>query len=348
MSWENYTDVAKIIFNTASTNLGLMLNQEVTLGEPTMIEHESLTAVLGTEAEPWGTESQKIAVFAKLSGSMDVDQVFLLTAEQAKYLANTMLGNTDAEVDNEPLDELQSSAVGEIFSQILNASITQLSTALDQELTVSSPTVLPFSEESIRENVPHFLALPFVEVKYPFQVEDGNTLEMIQWLSTEEAEQMAQAMSTSEPGAVEMSQEDIDAMMSSPMPSDNDDATSAGSGDKTMATNPVTVQPVQFSSFENQPDMVGDENRNLDLVMDVKLSLTVQLGEAELPIKEVLELTRGSVIELDRVAGEPVDLYANGKLIARGEVVVIEDNFGLRITSIVSPQERLRELAERF
>jgi flagellar motor switch protein FliN/FliY len=107
---------------------------------------------------------------------------------------------------------------------------------------------------------------------------------------------------------------------------------------------PVTVRPVEFASFDQQPNIFGEENKNLQLVMDVTLNLTVELGKTELSIKEVLELTRGSVIELDRVAGEPVDLMANGKLIAKGEVVVIEDNFGLRITSIISPADRLRGL----
>ncbi len=110
------------------------------------------------------------------------------------------------------------------------------------------------------------------------------------------------------------------------------------------AVDPVTVRPVEFGSFDHQPNVFGEENKNLDLVMDVTLNLTVELGKTELSIKDVLELTRGSVIELDRVAGEPVDLMANGKLIAKGEVVVIEDNFGLRITSIVSPADRLRGL----
>lgn len=104
------------------------------------------------------------------------------------------------------------------------------------------------------------------------------------------------------------------------------------------------VRPVQFSSFDQHPHAAAEENKNLALVMDVTLNLTVELGKTELSIKDILELTRGSVIELDRVAGEPVDLMANGKLIAKGEVVVIEDNFGLRITSIISPAERLRSL----
>ena len=104
----------------------------------------------------------------------------------------------------------------------------------------------------------------------------------------------------------------------------------------------VTVQPVKFASFEDTEHLQGEVNKNLDILMDVKLQMTVELGRAELPIKKVLELTRGSIVELEKVAGEPVELYANGKLVAHGEVVVIQDNFGLRITNITSPEERLK------
>lgn len=103
----------------------------------------------------------------------------------------------------------------------------------------------------------------------------------------------------------------------------------------------VTVQPVKFASFDQLEQVSGEENKNLDILMDVKLQLNVELGRCELPIKKVLELTRGSIIELDKVAGEPVELFANGKLIAHGEVVVIDDNFGLRITSITEPDNRI-------
>lgn len=104
---------------------------------------------------------------------------------------------------------------------------------------------------------------------------------------------------------------------------------------------PVTVQPVRFGSFDDAGQAQGEVNKNLDILMDIKLQLTVELGRTELPIRKVLELTRGSIIELEKVAGEPVELYANGKLVAHGEVVVIEDNFGLRITSITDPEDRI-------
>ncbi len=110
------------------------------------------------------------------------------------------------------------------------------------------------------------------------------------------------------------------------------------------SSDPVTVRPVEFTPFDSYTPTNTDTNKNLELLMDIKLELTVELGRCQLPVKKVLELTRGSIIELDKVAGESVELYANGKHVANGEVVVIEDNFGLRITSITDPEERIKSL----
>ena len=112
----------------------------------------------------------------------------------------------------------------------------------------------------------------------------------------------------------------------------------------TSGEDAVTVQPVQFASFEDLEQVQGPQNQNLNILLDIKLQLTVELGRTDLPIKKVLELTKGSIVTLNKAAGEPVELYANGKLIAYGEVVVIEDNFGLRITHITDPAKRLNSL----
>lgn len=128
----------------------------------------------------------------------------------------------------------------------------------------------------------------------------------------------------------------------SPEPEPFEPTISFGAEEPAKTDGPVTVQSVKFASFEDQTPAQGESNKNLDILMDIKLQLTVELGRTELPIKKVLELTRGSIIELEKVAGEPVELYANGKLVAHGEVVVIEDNFGLRITSITDPDDRLK------
>jgi len=137
---------------------------------------------------------------------------------------------------------------------------------------------------------------------------------------------------------------------SSSQPEDISDAvsksahTNENSANPNQEESPVTVQPVQFASFEDLEQVQGPQNQNLNILLDIKLQLTVELGHTELPIKKVLELTKGSIVTLNKAAGEPVELYANGKLIAYGEVVVIEDNFGLRITHITDPAKRLNSL----
>jgi flagellar motor switch protein FliN/FliY len=89
----------------------------------------------------------------------------------------------------------------------------------------------------------------------------------------------------------------------------------------------------------------GDaDTRNLDILLDVPLQVTVELGKTHTPIKQILEYGQGSLITLDKLAGEPVDLLVNGKYFAKGEVVVIDENFGVRITSILSPAERIAQL----
>ncbi len=95
------------------------------------------------------------------------------------------------------------------------------------------------------------------------------------------------------------------------------------------------IAGVEFAQVNpNGTQMRGNEDRNLNLLMDIRMGLTVELGRSEMPLKDILKLAKGSVIELDRLSGEPVDLFVNNKLIARGEVVVIDDNFGLRITQL--------------
>ena len=144
-----------------------------------------------------------------------------------------------------------------------------------------------------------------------------------------------------------MSMEDIFSNIP-PMPDDYEESmnsqTQSSDSPLPAADDTVTVQPVKFASFDAAKNLSGDAAKNLDNLLDIKLQLTVELGRATLPVKKVLELTRGSIVELEKIAGEPVELYANGKLIAHGEVVVIEDNFGLRITHITDPAKRLNSL----
>ncbi|GAH48993.1 unnamed protein product [marine sediment metagenome] len=104
----------------------------------------------------------------------------------------------------------------------------------------------------------------------------------------------------------------------------------------------INVQPTKFPPLESKPSV--SEPDNIELLFDIPLQLTVELGRTTMSIKEVLALTSGSVIELDKLTGESAELLVNGKLIARGEVVVVDENFGLRITEIIKPEVRLRKL----
>jgi flagellar motor switch protein FliN len=109
--------------------------------------------------------------------------------------------------------------------------------------------------------------------------------------------------------------------------------------EETMA-HPAEFQQLSVSASDRR------STGNIDLLLDVKMPIAIELGRTEMPISEILSLGPGSVVELDKLAGEPVDLLVNGKIVARGEVVVVDENFGVRITMLMSPKERLKSLAQ--
>jgi flagellar motor switch protein FliN/FliY len=118
-----------------------------------------------------------------------------------------------------------------------------------------------------------------------------------------------------------------------------EDPMAAGQASQTAGT---SVHPVQFQPFDTDGGPQG--GTNLELLLDVSLRVSVELGRTDLAIKDVLALGPGSVVELDKLAGEPVDILVNDRLIAKGEVVVVDENFGVRVTDIVSPQKRIAKL----
>ncbi len=148
-------------------------------------------------------------------------------------------------------------------------------------------------------------------------------------------------------GNENLSQSDIDALLAGGIPSDNQNdnqqnETIAEDSNQVNVPDHSTAQPLEFSqlpanSYEGAPN-------NIDLILDVGVELTVEIGRKQLPIKEILEIGPGSIIELNKLAGEPVELLVNDKLLARGEVVVINENFGVRIIDIVGPEQRIKNL----
>ncbi len=104
-----------------------------------------------------------------------------------------------------------------------------------------------------------------------------------------------------------------------------------------------TVAPASFTKFT--PTGAGNADNDLNMILDIPVQLTVELGRTRIPIKHILQLAQGSVVELETLAGEPMDVLVNGYLIAQGEVVVVNDKFGIRLTDIVTPSERMRRLS---
>ena len=100
----------------------------------------------------------------------------------------------------------------------------------------------------------------------------------------------------------------------------------------------------QFEQFGSSAAPASANDVNLDVILDVAVNLSMEVGRARIPIRNLLQLNQGSVVELERAAGEPLDVYANGTLVAHGEVVVVNEKFGIRLTDVVSPAERIRKL----
>lgn len=106
-----------------------------------------------------------------------------------------------------------------------------------------------------------------------------------------------------------------------------------------------SVAPVPFTNFSSTPAVDSTAGNDINMILDIPVQLTVELGRTRIPIKHILQLAQGSVVELEAMAGEPMDVLVNGYLIAQGEVVVVNDRFGIRLTDIVTPSERMRRLS---
>jgi flagellar motor switch protein FliN/FliY len=106
----------------------------------------------------------------------------------------------------------------------------------------------------------------------------------------------------------------------------------------------ASAEAAEFENLRDESILEGKRDINLEVVLDVPVTLSMEVGRARIPIRNLLQLNQGSVVELDRAAGEPLDVYVNGTLIAHGEVVVVNEKFGIRLTDVISPAERIRKL----
>jgi flagellar motor switch protein FliN/FliY len=302
-----------------SSNLSMMTGKDVGFSAPSVVSmsRDDLLQQL---------PDMVTAVKADFNSGFPGEHSFIFSEGAAKAIAALM--NKEENIE---LDEMAMSVLGEVVSQIVGTQITDLTNKTGNK---SIAAVAPEAA-----HVPKAVAaLPggaFMCAAYQLSLGDGQTHQLWEVLGPSAASDIANALSgkSAAPAA-------SGAGMGMPAMGGGMGMGMQGMGGMTMG--PANVQPVQFSSLIPQP--TAQEQGNIGLIMDVYMEMTVELGRTRKLIKEILGMGEGTIIELDKLAGEPVDILVNHKLIAKGEVVVIDENFGVRVTEIVSPMERMSDM----
>jgi flagellar motor switch protein FliN/FliY len=278
-------------------------------------------------------------VKADFSSGFPGEHLYILPEAAAKAIAGLI--NKEENID---LDPMAMSVIGELVSQLVGTQITSLT---DKTGNKSIASTAPEAA-----NVPKAAAaLPagdFASAVYQLDLGGGNTHQVWEIFGPSVAGDIARALNGGGQPAMGMPAMDMGSMGMAPnmgmgMPNMGGGMPSMGGMPMMNMGQPASVQPVQFPNLM-PPRVNTQETGNISLIMDVSMEMTVELGRTRKLVKEILGMGEGTIIELDKLAGEPVDILVNHKLIAKGEVVVIDENFGVRVTEIVSPMERINEL----
>lgn len=256
------------------------------------------------------------------------ETLFLMKKQDGSVIADLMMGQEGTSPPAD-LNDLYLSALGEAVSQINSAGLNIISDKMKKAIKTTPPKVEVVSE-------PTKVMLPtgdqVVRVTSTFNIEGLISSNLVQVFPISFIKEIVAIDAPPAPVSYDMTQQ-----AAAPA------AAAAPAGPKPEQ---VKVQQVQFPPLNIQ-GVTPEQAANIQLLMDVPMQLTVELGRTRMLVKEILGLGEGSIIELDKLAGEPVDLLVNNKLIAKGEVVVIDENFGVRVTDIINPVDRLMGLQEK-
>ncbi len=264
------------------------------------------------------------------------DNLLLVKEEDARIMVSLMMGGDGKEGLPETLGDLEASAVGEAMNQMMGSASTAMSEFLNRKIVISPPEIFLEDTERLEREWFEKQEQYIVKVMCRLVVEEVIDSYMIQLLPLYFVREITSVLL---PPPVEEK--------ATPVEQERTPLTVTPQPEKSQeekAKKKVEARPVEFAEFQKKEE--PSSQVSLELLLDVTLPLVVELGRVRLSIQEILELGPGSIVELDKLAGEPADLYVNEVLLARGEVVVIEENFGIRITEIVSPEERLKGLKE--
>ncbi|GHU09141.1 flagellar motor switch protein FliN [Spirochaetia bacterium] len=265
-------------------------------------------------------------VKADFSSGFPGEHIFILSEDTARAIASLM--NKE---DNIELDEMALSVIAEAIGTIVGAQITSL-TGKTGNKSIGS---IPPNATNVPKAVAALPSGDFVQASYDLNLGDGSSHKI--WEIYDQAVAGDIARSLSGPQQAAAAPRSASGGMGGGMSMGG-----MGGGGMAAVSQPTNVQSVQFPSLIPQPTV--QEQGNIGLIMDVYMEMTVELGRTRKLIKEILGMGEGTIIELDKLAGEPVDILVNHKLIAKGEVVVIDENFGVRVTEIVSPMERMSDM----
>ena len=329
-----------------SSNLSMMTGATVSLKEPqvSFTNRDALVAQFPDTVT---------LIKADFSSGFPGEHVFIMPEDTARSIASLM--NKEENIE---MDEMAMSVIGEVVSQLIGTQITDLTKKTNNK---SIAAIAP-EATNINKAVAALPAGNFLSASYSLDLGDGKPHQVWEVYSGSVASDIARALtgggSSAAPSATPPSMGGMDMGAMAGMPSMGGGMPSMGGGMPSMGMPsmgmgmpgmgmpgmgvPTNVQSVQFPNL--MPRSMPQEAGNIGLIMDVFMEMTVELGRTRKLIKEILSMGEGTIIELDKLAGEPVDILVNHKLIAKGEVVVIDENFGVRVTEIVSPLERMNDM----
>ncbi|MCR4643198.1 MAG: flagellar motor switch phosphatase FliY [Lachnospiraceae bacterium] len=343
-------EIANISMGTSATTLFSLVNQKVNITTPrvTLANWETVLADY-----PAPCVFVEIQYTIGLTGS----NILILNERDVKIITDLMMGGDGSNIDGD-LGEMHLSAISEAMNQMMGSSATSLSSMMEMKIDISPPiaSLVKVNELTDGRRQDPFTEDTFVQIEFRMQIGELIDSTIMQLYPIQFAKSLYEKFT----GGVSMSPEPeaapAPAPAAAPAPAPAAPAPAAAApppadpyaGYPPQAPYPypyppapaampqpqMNVQPAQFSAFTPEmAAMIGQEN--IGLIMDVPLEVTVELGRTSKTIHEILDFAPGTIIELEKIAGEPIDVLVNGKFVAKGEVVVIEESFGVRITEII-------------
>jgi len=341
-------EIGNISMGTSATTLYALLGQKVTITTP-RVEVTTWEDIAKLFVKPF------VAVKVQYTEGLKGLNLLIVKEDDVKIITDLMMGGDGFGNINGELNELHLSAISEAMNQMVGSASTSLSSMFDKRVDISPPESTLVESAANIEKIKIGTEDSIVMIMFKLQVGELIDSEIMQLLPIPFAKEMVANLMNknklskpvNENNATQQPVQEQQPQMQQPqvsqMPSYQPEQQAAGFGmqmpKRPQPVQPINVQPAQFQSFEEEPFAI--DSNNIGLLMDVPLQISVELGRTTKKIREILEFGQGSIIELDKLAGDPVDILVNGKVIAKGEVVVIDESFGVRITDILHPSKRL-------